>query len=343
MFNNRLNNMDKQGRKVFNPDQSKTFQDIKGSTFNISYGDASFAHGTVGKDTVDIGGATVENQAIGLPNDVSQSFADDEASDGLVGLAFTSINTMLPEQQPTFLDNVAPDLDQPVLTAQLKSGAPGSYEFGIIDKSKFLGDLVKVPVDASNGFWEITSTQFAVGDGKQTPVSKGAQTAIADTGTSLMLINDEIVQAYYEQVEGSLFTAETGGFIYPCSTKLPDLYVAVGEQHLAKIPGSVVNFATVGTNTTTGEDCTFHPPFSISYEEYDANNIDFSVLRRCPIQPGKLPPDLRRCFLQGSLCRFRPERSISRTRCPCLDILSLSELIKKHKWKIRKGKIFISG
>lgn len=253
-----MNDADKNGgRHVFDPQKSNTFKDIDGSTFNISYGDQSFALGTVGKDTIDIGGATVENQGIGLPNDVSDSFAEDMISDGLVGLAFTSINTMLPKQQTTFFDNVAPDLDEPVLTAQLKSGAVGSYEFGIVDNSKFLGDLVKVPVDASNGFWQINSGQFAVGDGAQTTVTKGVKTAIADTGTSLMLINDEIVQAYYEKVEGSLFTAETGGFIYPCATKLPDLYVAVGESHLAKIPGSVVNFATVGTNTTTGEDCMF--------------------------------------------------------------------------------------
>ena len=249
-----MNIADKQARSVFDPTKSTTFKEIEGSTFNITYGDQSFAHGTVGTDTVDIGGATVKNQAIGLPNDVSDSFAEDEASDGLVGLAFTSINTMLPEQQTTFFDNVTPDLDEPVLTAQLKKGAVGSYEFGVIDKTKFLGDLVKIPVDSSNGFWEITSTQFAVGEGKQTAVTNGAKTAIADTGTSLMLINDEIATAYYEQVEGSLFAATAGGFIYPCATTLPDLYVAVGEQHLARIPGSVANFATVGTNTTTGED-----------------------------------------------------------------------------------------
>lgn len=259
-----MNNADKQGRHIFNPEKSDTFKEIEGSTFNITYGDQSFAHGTVGRDTVDIGGATVEDQAIGLPNDVSDSFAEDEASDGLVGLAFTSINTMLPKQQPTFFDNVAPDLDEPVLTAQLRAAAVGSYEFGVIDESKFVGDLVKIPVDASNGFWEINSAQYAVGDGKQTTVSSGIKTAIADTGTSLMLINDEIVEAYYEQVEGSLFTAETGGFIYPCETKLPDLYVAVGEQHLARIPGSVANFATVGTNVTTGEERMLSFPLSLT-------------------------------------------------------------------------------
>jgi hypothetical protein len=92
-------------------------------------------------------------------------------------------------------------------------------------------------------------------------MTQGAKTAIADTGTSLMLVNDEVASAYYAQVQGSLFTAQTGGFIFPCKNQLPDLYVAVGDQHLAKIPGSVANFATVGTNTTTGEDCMFNSCF----------------------------------------------------------------------------------
>lgn len=218
---------------------------------------------------------------------MSDSFAADEASDGLVGLAFTSINTMAPKQQTTFFDNVAPDLDEPVLTAQLKAGAVGSYEFGVVDQSKFLGDLVKIPVDASNGFWEIASSQYAVGDGPQTVVNKGVKTAIADTGTSLMLINDEIVQAYYDQVEGSMFASATGGFIYPCGTKLPDLYVAVGDSHLARIPGSVANFATVGTNTTTGEDRTLLLSSYVSFSWSDhANETHCSVLRWYPIQPG---------------------------------------------------------
>jgi len=46
----------------------------------------------VGTDTVKIGGTTVTGQAVELAKQVSSTFVSD-SSDGLVGLAFSSINT----------------------------------------------------------------------------------------------------------------------------------------------------------------------------------------------------------------------------------------------------------
>ncbi len=59
---------------------------------SISYADGSGASGVVGTDTVTIGGTTVQGQAVELANQVSSTFVSD-AADGLVGLAFSSINT----------------------------------------------------------------------------------------------------------------------------------------------------------------------------------------------------------------------------------------------------------
>ncbi|KKZ60468.1 aspergillopepsin I [[Emmonsia] crescens] len=258
VFNTKLDPSVSAGHAVFDPAKSSTFQLLEGSTFNITYGDSSFARGGVGKDTIDIGGATVRNQGFGLPNEISESFRADEASDGLVGLGFTTINTMRPEQQTTFLENIAPDLQEPVFTAQLKAQAPGSYEFGTVDKTKFSGNMVDIPVDNSRGFWEIKSTMFMVGnDASVSTISKGVATAIADTGTTLMLVNREIVDSYYAKVEGAQMSVAAGGFIYPCSSTLPDLWVSLGDTHLARIPGSLVNFATVGTDTTTNTKLCF--------------------------------------------------------------------------------------
>ncbi|KAL1863528.1 hypothetical protein Plec18167_000622 [Paecilomyces lecythidis] len=256
VFNPNLNAQAQKGHTVYDPAKSKTAKTLQGSQFDITYGDASFANGPVGTDTVDIGGAVVQTQAIGLPNNVSDSFIQDTSSNGLVGLAFSKLNTVQPKQQNTFFANVAGSLDEPVMTALLKSGGAGQYEFGTIDKSLFQGKMANVSVDNSNGFWQFNSAQFAVGNGQMQQVQT-APIAIADTGTTLMLVAPETAQAYYQQVPGAVNAAQAGGFIFPCNAQLPDLSVAAGDDNLATVPAGVIKFSEVGTNTTTGEKVCF--------------------------------------------------------------------------------------
>lgn len=207
----------------------------------------------MGTDTVNIGGATVTKQAVELATAVSSSFVQDVNSDGLLGLAFSKLNTVKPTQQKTFFDNIMPSLAQPVFTADLKHATTGSYEFGNIDSSKFSGSLSYVSVDTSQGFWQFTSNRFSVnGQEQQNP---GATPAIADTGTSLMLVDDAVAQAYYSQVQGAQNDPNVGGYTFPCSSTLPDFGVGVGGSYTAVIPGSGINFAPVdaqGTSKFTG-------------------------------------------------------------------------------------------
>lgn len=223
---------------------------MKGSTFSITYGDGSGASGTVGTDTVDIGGATVQNQAVELANKVSTSFVQDTNSNGLVGLAFSKLNTVKPAQQKTFFDNIAAQLDEPVMTASLKSGSnTGSYQFGTIDTTKFTGNLANISIDSTRGFWEFNSAAFSVGDNGTMQAITQSPTAIADTGTTLMLVSPEVATAYYQQVQGAQLNQQVGGFIFPCDATLPTLSIAVGDNNLATVPASVINFSKV-SNTS---------------------------------------------------------------------------------------------
>ena len=226
---------------------------MQGSTFNITYGDSSFALGPVGADTVDIGGSTVKQQAIGLPNVVADSFVTDSASNGLVGLAFSQLNTVKPQQQKTFFDNVIADLSQPVFTAQLKGGQVGAYEFGRIDTTAFTGNLATVPVDSSRGFWEVPSAAAAV-NGQQINIANGK--AIVDTGTSLMLVGDQMLIGYWNQVPNAQLSQAVGGVIFPCNSQLPDLQVQIGDSYVATIPGDGLNFSNVGKDNT-GTSCEY--------------------------------------------------------------------------------------
>lgn len=257
VFNTQLDSQAQQGHTIFDPTKSSTFQTLDGATFNITYGDSSFAQGTVGIDTVDIGGATVTQQAIGLPTNVAASFVSDTSSNGLVGLAFSALNTIQPQQQKTFFANVVGDLAQPVFTANLKHGVAGAYEFGNVDSTQFTGSLAQIPVDSSNGFWEFTSTQIAVGNSQAQAVQGGSGTAIADTGTSLLIVDDAVVEAYYSQVTGAQNSASAGGVVFPCTSTLPSLSLAIGDSYMAVIDGSLLNFSSAGPDQQTGESCEY--------------------------------------------------------------------------------------
>lgn len=238
-----MSSQQRRGHTSFDPSQSSTFRKIDGATWSISYGDGSGASGNVGTDTVNVGGATVTRQAVELATTLSSSFAQDVNSDGLLGLAFSKLNTVQPTSQKTFFDNVKPSLAQPLFTADLKHATTGSYEFGNIDSSKFSGSLTYVPIDSSQGFWQFRSDRFSVGGQEQQ--NPGASPAIADTGTSLMLVDDAVAQAYYSQVQGAQNDPNVGGYTFPCSSTLPDFAVGAGGSYMAVIPGSDINFAPV--------------------------------------------------------------------------------------------------
>ncbi|KAI1383825.1 acid protease [Hypoxylon trugodes] len=250
VFNTQLSKAATQGHTVYDPTQSKTFALMQGASFQISYGDGSGAAGNVGTDTVNIGGATVTNQAVELATAVSQSFVQDTNNNGLVGLAFSDLNTVQPAPQKTFFDNVKSSLAEPLFTADLRAQAVGAYEFGRVDTSKFTGAMTWVPVNTTQGFWQFTSEQFAVNGGTPQTSTAGAQ-AIADTGTTLLLADPAVTKAYYAQVDGAVDDQQQGGFTFPCNAQLPDLQLDVGGN-MATVKGTDINFAQVDDQTCFG-------------------------------------------------------------------------------------------
>ncbi|APA12701.1 aspartyl protease [Sclerotinia sclerotiorum 1980 UF-70] len=251
VFSTQLATASQSGHQNFDPSKSKSFKMMQGATWSISYGDGSGAAGNVGTDTVNIGGATVTGQAIEMATAVSRSFVADTQSNGLVGLAFSKLNTVKPAQQKTFFDNaMSQGLAMPVFTADLRKASAGSYEFGNIDSSKFNGSLSWAAVNTTQGFWQFSSTKFTVGGGAATAVPNGQ--AIADTGTTLMLADPNIVNGYYSKVQGAVNDQSVGGVTFPCSAKLPDLAVDVGGNYMAVVRGDDINYAPVDN---TGKTC----------------------------------------------------------------------------------------
>ncbi|KAI5288550.1 Type I transmembrane sorting receptor [Ascosphaera aggregata] len=215
---------------------SSTGKKIPNSSWSISYLDGSGASGAVYIDKVSIGNVSFDKQGVEAALSASESFTKDSDNDGLIGMAFSSINSARPRQN-TFFENIANNLDEPLFTASLKHNAPGSYDFGFIDKTKYTGELTYTDVDSSDGFWNITVDSYSVGN----QTGEGF-TAVIDTGTTLVLIDEEVVNTYYRQVKGARFDYWGGLYAFDCNSELPDFTLKINSKE-AKIPGKLIKWA----------------------------------------------------------------------------------------------------
>lgn len=371
VFSGETTTSDVSGQTLYYPSKSSTAEKMSGYTWQISYGDGSSSSGDVYTDTVTIGNLTVSSQAVEAATTVSSEFTSDTEISGLVGLAFSSINTVSPKAQNTFFANAMASLDQPVFTANLKHDTDGSYNFGYIDSTAYTGeiyyaDLYNVSAEYS-GYWTFQSSGYAVGDGSTTSstgtsgstgtspaagastttassVSPGSSaggfpggygggdpgfgsggggfgsygssdedtssdeslinwfdwfkglarrgevkarsapptrqhagsavssssssssssstkkrdvsltsatiTGIADTGTTLLMLPDEVVSAYYSQVSGAEDSETEGGYVFSCDQTLPDFTFAVGSGQIT-VPGDYINWSPVDEQGTT--------------------------------------------------------------------------------------------
>lgn len=120
------------------------------------------------------------------------------------------------------------------------------FTFGAIDQAPIEAsgqEVHYVPIDNSQGFWTFDSPTASVNG--QT-ISLQGNTAIADTGTTLIMASDELCQAIYGQIQGAVLDDQQGGWIFPANIpidELPQVSVAVGgklfnveKEHLAFAP-----------------------------------------------------------------------------------------------------------
>ncbi|KAI0975565.1 aspartic peptidase domain-containing protein [Xylaria arbuscula] len=228
------------GQTVYDPSSSSSSEEVQGASWSISYGDGSSSSGSVYHDVVNVGGVSYDSQAVESASKVSDQFAQDSNNDGLLGLAFSTLNTVTPTPEKTFFDNILDNLDVAAFTADLKYHTAGTYDFGVIDDSKYTGDIAYVDVDSSQGFWEFTAD-----------INGESVDGIADTGTTLALFPDDVVTAYYQQVDGAQNDESQGGYVFPCDADLPDLTFTPGDASIT-IPGEYINYAPADNS---GETC----------------------------------------------------------------------------------------
>ena len=220
----------------------------------------------MGTDNVNIGGLVIKAQTIELAKNLSTEFQTG-VGDGLLGLAFGTINTVTPTPAKTPVENMIAQqdipADQELFTAYLGSYKDANdpdkgesfYTFGYIDqdvlKTAGVTEPYYTPVDNSQGFWSFSSTSATV-NGKT--VDQSGNTAIADTGTTLALVSDATCKAIYDAIPGSTYDSSQQGYTFPSSTtadQLPVVTFAVGDKQFA-VQKEDLAFADAGNGMTYG-------------------------------------------------------------------------------------------
>ncbi|KAK6535885.1 Type I transmembrane sorting receptor [Arthrobotrys megalospora] len=219
-----------------------------GYSWGITYADNSKASGVVFMDTVQVGSATVTSQAVQAATAVSENFVKNSAIDGLFGLGYAKVNNVSPERSGTWFANAMKTLKSGVFTADLRPGAVGAYTFGYIDPSKYSGSITYQPLHsnaASKGWWLVDASKgYKIGNEQFSDNSGSNNGAVLDTGTTLLLMSDEVTKNYYSKVTGSQYAPSRGGWVYPCASSLPDLQVPFGSA-FAKIPSKYMTHTTL--------------------------------------------------------------------------------------------------
>lgn len=228
------------GHNVFDASKSSTFKPVTAppSTWMIRYLDGSSASGIVGTDTADLGELVIKDQPIQLADSISPGFIQSEG-DGILGLGFRSSNNItvkMPVQNLLAAQEEDIPKSAQVFTAKLGSWTDEPfYTFGFIDEDTVQAsgqeEIYYTPVDNSQGFWAFDSTSATI-NGK-TMAQRTGNKAIADTGSSLTLLDDDTCQAIYNAIPGAIYDTENQGYIFPSDItedKLPTVSVGVGEK-----------------------------------------------------------------------------------------------------------------
>ncbi|KAG9257185.1 aspartic peptidase domain-containing protein [Emericellopsis atlantica] len=232
---------------LYRPQDSSTSELLNGESWSIRYGDGAEASGIVYQDRVALGGVHFDQQGVQSAVQVSSAISGDSFSSGIMGMAYTSgANTVRPTKQKTFAENIRDELESPVFTVNLQKGRPGNYNFGFIDELEHTGKIAYTKITDNAAFWKVPIAGYQVGD---RTFRQYAWEGIVDTGTTLLLVPDDMVNDYYSAILGARYDPRVGMVVFPCDASVPDFKFGFGNFR-GVIPGNYVRYGQY-----TGSDC----------------------------------------------------------------------------------------
>jgi Eukaryotic aspartyl protease len=165
--------------------------------------------------------------------------------DGILGMGFTSISV---DNALTVFENAMEQnvVDQPIFAFYLGDNSPGELTFGGYDPSKFVGDLITIPL-VSATYWEIALDSVQAGSYHSGPNPDGSEiTGIVDSGTSLLVGPKSQVT----QLASALGAKPnfTGQYTIDCSMleSIPDIVFTINGMEF-NVPGKTAILQVQGS------------------------------------------------------------------------------------------------
>ncbi|KAJ4407995.1 hypothetical protein N0V85_004301 [Neurospora sp. IMI 360204] len=169
------------GHAIYDPHTSNTSVLIPDLNWRITYADGSGAHGIVYQDRVSIDDTlSFPTQVVQSATSISWDFTTDPYVSDIMGLGMSAGNTVSESIKDveartgikilTFMDNVMGQLREPVFTANLRDNAAGSYGFGFVNETEYVGEVRYVDVKQDGIFWEFEVGGYLVGSEEEKKV-----------------------------------------------------------------------------------------------------------------------------------------------------------------------------
>ena len=227
----------------YNSSASSTYAE-DGADFSIQYGTGG-VYGVVSKDTLGLGPLSVKNTRFAEASQMLDM--DYDAFDGIIGLGFPLLS--IDQMQGELFAGIKqenPDLEKGMFSFWLAQNANSNGEDGLkvdggvitvggYDEDYFEGEIFWVPISKA-WYWQVEVDAVTV-DGKS--LSKNRNTAIVDTGTSLILGSEKEVAELYALLDLVGQADEYGEIVKPCDEikEMPTLtFTLNGKLTLALAP-----------------------------------------------------------------------------------------------------------
>ncbi|KAF9951733.1 Vacuolar protease A [Mortierella alpina] len=190
-------------------------------SYNITYGDGSWGHGPIVADTVSIGGLAIKSQQIlAITASGMDLTSYGPGVSGLVGLMSSSEGGVTPLVANILKEKLLDmDVFSVYLTPTLNPNEGGSFLFGGIDKTKFVGELNHIPISTAQGvragMWSIDADAAFIGD---EPVPGYVKSPwLFDTGTSYIGVPAAFAEAFHALIPDAEYSSEDRYYLVPCT------------------------------------------------------------------------------------------------------------------------------